>query len=138
MISYLNTPLLYLVYKLFIPLLIIYFINRMELFKYPDEDLVKELRRRYKCKKVTEPKRVILLGNHNKKGPPGSGRGTMGSRLQRKFCMCALSTGDMLRDEIRAETELGKIVDKAIKNGELVNDELVFDLLKKNLERFQI
>ena len=103
----------------------------MELFKYPEEELVKELRRRYKCKKIKDPRRVILLG------PPGSGKGTQSFKLQRRFCMCSLSTGDMLRDEIRAQTKIGKSVEKALETGQLVADDIVLHLIKKNLDRHE-
>lgn len=62
-------------------------------------------------------------------GPPGSGKGTQSVRLAEKFNLIHLSTGDMLRAEIAASTELGKRMSLIMSKGELVPDEVVIELI---------
>jgi adenylate kinase len=62
-------------------------------------------------------------------GPPGSGKGTQSVRLAEKFNLIHLSTGDMLRAEICAGTELGKKMSSIMSKGELVPDEVVIELI---------
>ena len=62
-------------------------------------------------------------------GPPGSGKGTQSVRLSEKFNLIHLSTGDMLRAEIAAGTELGKKMSLIMSKGELVPDEVVIEMI---------
>jgi adenylate kinase len=62
-------------------------------------------------------------------GPPGSGKGTQSVRLAEKFNLIHLSTGDMLRAEIAAGTELGKKMSQIMSTGELVPDEVVIEMI---------
>ncbi len=62
-------------------------------------------------------------------GPPGSGKGTQSVRLAEKFNLIHLSTGDMLRAEIVAGTELGKKMSLIMSKGELVPDEVVIEMI---------
>jgi adenylate kinase len=62
-------------------------------------------------------------------GPPGSGKGTQSVRLAEKFNLIHLSTGDMLRAEIAAGTELGKKMSHIMSKGELVPDEVVIEMI---------
>jgi adenylate kinase len=62
-------------------------------------------------------------------GPPGSGKGTQSVRLAEKFNLIHLSTGDMLRAEIAAGTELGKKMSNIMSKGELVPDEVVIEMI---------
>ena len=62
-------------------------------------------------------------------GPPGSGKGTQSVRLAEKFNLKHLSTGDMLRAEIAAGTELGKKMSAIMATGELVPDEVVIEMI---------
>ena len=62
-------------------------------------------------------------------GPPGSGKGTQSVRLAEKFNLIHLSTGDILRAEIAAGTELGKKMSLIMSKGELVPDEVVIEMI---------
>lgn len=62
-------------------------------------------------------------------GAPGSGKGTQSVKLVEKYGLKHLSTGDILRNEIKAGTELGKLADSYMSKGHLVPDELVIDIL---------
>jgi adenylate kinase len=66
-------------------------------------------------------------------GPPGAGKGTQAKRLAKELNMVQLSTGDMLRDHMARETELGQQI-KAIQNaGKLVSDDIVVALIRDKL-----
>lgn len=66
-------------------------------------------------------------------GPPGSGKGTQAANLSEKMGMAHLSTGDILRDEIKLNTELGQKVESYMNQGNLVPDELIIGLIEKKL-----
>jgi len=67
-------------------------------------------------------------------GPPGSGKGTQSVRLAEKFNLLHLSTGDMLRAEIAAGTELGKKMSLIMSKGELVPDEVVIEMIANKID----
>ena len=67
-------------------------------------------------------------------GPPGSGKGTQSVRLAEKFNLLHLSTGDMLRAEIAAGTELGKKMSTIMSKGELVPDEVVIEMIAVKID----
>ena len=64
-------------------------------------------------------------------GPPGAGKGTQSKFIVKKYNIHQLSTGDLLRDEIKNGTELGSKISSIINSGELVSDEIVGDLIEK-------
>ena len=68
-------------------------------------------------------------------GPPGAGKGTYASRLNVNLGIPHISTGDMVRDEIKAQTELGKKIKQYSDKGELVPDEIIIQLLADRLKR---
>jgi adenylate kinase len=68
-------------------------------------------------------------------GPPGSGKGTQSVKLAEKFNLVHLSTGDMLRAEITAGTELGKKMSSIMAKGELVPDEVVIEMIADKIDR---
>ena len=73
-------------------------------------------------------------------GPPGAGKGTQAKYLVEKLNGFQISTGDMLRDEIKKDSDIGKRIINDMNDGKFVNDEIVnklienvvFDLTKKN------
>ena len=67
-------------------------------------------------------------------GPPGSGKGTQGTRITNELCSCHISTGDLLRKEIRDGTELGMKAKEVMNAGGLVSDDLVLQILKKKID----
>ena len=62
-------------------------------------------------------------------GPPGSGKGTQAQILTDNLNLIHLSVGDLLRENILNNTELGKLASNYVKSGELVPDELIIDLM---------
>ena len=69
-------------------------------------------------------KHIIFLG------PPGAGKGTQAKKLEYEFGIKHISTGDLLRSEIRNNTELGRKVKEIMKAGKLVSDEIVLEIIK--------
>ena len=63
-------------------------------------------------------------------GPPGAGKGTQAKHLVKKINGFQISTGEMLRDEIKKDTEIGKIIINDMNDGKFVNDEIVNKLIK--------
>ena len=68
-------------------------------------------------------------------GPPGAGKGTQASLLSEDNSYLHLSTGELLRKEIDLDTYLGKQVKEIMNKGELVSDQLVLEIVKKNLDK---
>ena len=62
-------------------------------------------------------------------GPPGSGKGTQGERLQDDFRLPYYATGDILREAVRDETEIGKQAKEYMDRGDLVPDEVIIDVI---------
>ncbi len=66
-------------------------------------------------------------------GPPGSGKGTQGARIAEKLKIKRISTGDIFRDHIKRQTELGKMADKLIIEGKLVPDDITNSMVKESV-----
>ena len=63
-------------------------------------------------------------------GPPGAGKGTQSKYLEKKLNNYQVSTGDMLRDEIKKETEIGKKIIGYMNDGKFVDDKIVNKLME--------
>ncbi len=70
---------------------------------------------------------IVLLG------APGAGKGTQGQKLVEEFGIAHISTGDLLRAAVKAQSELGKQAKAYMDAGQLVPDQLVIDLVKERL-----
>lgn len=68
-------------------------------------------------------------------GPPGAGKGTQSAFLVEKYGLIHLSTGDLLRGEIAAQTDLGLAAKDIMDRGELVSDEIVIGMIGSKLEQ---
>jgi adenylate kinase len=73
--------------------------------------------------------RVLLIG------PPASGKGTQGRRIAAEFGVTYLSSGELLRGEVAAQTDLGRRVAGDLANGDLVPDEVILEVLREPLEK---
>ena len=67
-------------------------------------------------------------------GAPGAGKGTQAKLLSKQNSYLHLSTGELLRKEIKIKSDLGLQVKDIMNKGELVSDELVLEIVKKNLD----
>ena len=66
-------------------------------------------------------------------GPPGAGKGTQAKHLVKKLNNFQISTGDMLRDEIQKNSEIGKKILNDMNDGNFVNDQIVNSLIENVL-----
>lgn len=66
-------------------------------------------------------------------GPPGSGKGTQATRLSQRLGLYHLSTGELLRDEVRRQTPFGLQVQSFMAAGELVPDELIISMIQARI-----
>lgn len=72
---------------------------------------------------------IIMLG------APGSGKGTLAKELSKEYNLVHISTGDIFRENIKNETELGKKANEYISKGQLVPDDITIDLVKNRLSQ---
>ena len=68
-------------------------------------------------------------------GPPGAGKGTYSRRLQEQLNIAAISTGDIFREAVKEDSELGRKVKSYLDEGELVPDDIVTAVLEERLKR---
>ena len=64
-------------------------------------------------------------------GPPGAGKGTQAKYLVKKINSFQISTGDLLRDEIKKDTEIGRKIINDMNGGKFVKDEIVNKIIEK-------
>jgi adenylate kinase len=67
-------------------------------------------------------------------GPPGTGKGTIAQYINRKFGYQHISSGDLLRDEVKKKTKIGRQIAPLIKDGKLVEDEIIADIVSKKVK----
>ena len=68
-------------------------------------------------------------------GPPGAGKGTQAQNIVKKFNLLQISTGDLLRKEIRNKSIIGKQIEQIINRGDFVTDDIVNNLLEKTIKK---
>ena len=68
-------------------------------------------------------------------GPPGAGKGTQAIKIAEKFGLIHISTGDLLRAEVKADTGLGKAAKQLMDKGILVNDEIVTGMIDSKISK---
>ena len=63
-------------------------------------------------------------------GPPGAGKGTQAKLICDQFDLNQISTGDLLRNEVKMKTDIGKVIDETISKGDFATDDIVNELIK--------
>ncbi|MEN6481774.1 MAG: adenylate kinase [Anaerolineaceae bacterium] len=74
-------------------------------------------------------KYIVLLG------PPGAGKGTQAQIISEKYGLAHISSGDIFRENLKAQTELGKLAQGYMNRGELVPDDVTIAMIKERLSR---
>ena len=70
-------------------------------------------------------------------GPPGAGKGTQAQLIVKKYNYFQLSTGDLLRNEIKKKTKSGNLIEKIISKGNFVSDEIVNELILQKVSNLK-
>ena len=74
-------------------------------------------------------KNIIFLA------PPAAGKGTLSEMLVEKYGYCHISTGDLLREEIKNGTEIGKQAESLMKDGKFVSDDVIIELISNRITK---
>lgn len=75
------------------------------------------------------PMYIVMLG------PPGAGKGTQAKRIAQELDLVHVSTGDLFRENLKSETELGKLAQQYMDKGELVPDDVTIRMVEERLSR---
>jgi len=94
---------------------------------YSFEALQKEIARRNACSTLPDRRLIFLC-------PPGSGKGTHAPIIKNDYCLCHLSTGDMLRSAITSGSDVGKQAKAIMDAGGLVSDDIVVNIIKDGIK----
>ncbi len=70
-------------------------------------------------------------------GPPGAGKGTQAQNIVKKFNLFQISTGDLLRNEVKNQTDIGKHIENIISKGDFATDDIVNELIKNVISDIQ-
>ncbi len=92
-------------------------------------DLARMLRIRYRSNAPRRPPRVILLG------PPGSGRSTQAATVANRYGLVHLCTRTLLKQEIKRNPDIGKLISQCLDNGDMVPDTIVISLIEQRLKQ---
>jgi adenylate kinase len=90
---------------------------------------MKDLSKRGNCVGEEDRMRLVLLG------PPGSGKGTQAKKLAEKYCIQRISTGDILREEVKDGSLFGQKAKLFMESGKLVPDEIIIQIVERRLRR---
>ena len=103
-----------------------------------NKDLMTDLWYKGKETQIKQDKKVIKIRMKNIVifGAPGSGKGTQSDLMIEHYGLGHISTGDVLRNEIKNGTELGKTAQGFIDNGQLIPDDLMVSILAKKYDEF--
>ena len=74
-------------------------------------------------------KNIILIA------PPAAGKGTQSSLIEEKYNLPHISTGDILRDISKEDSEIGRYILETLSSGGLVKDEIIYELIEKRLKQ---
>lgn len=99
----------------------------VNLSKIATSELVKEVQRRLNCGEKKETRTVFF-------GPPGAGKGTQAPRIMDEYCLCHLSTGDMLRAAVKAGSPMGVKAKAVMDAGKLVSDDIVAGIVAEAIK----
>jgi adenylate kinase len=97
------------------------------LSKVATVELIAEVQRRMTCAEKKETRTVFF-------GPPGAGKGTQAPRMRDEYCLCHLSTGDMLRSAIKNGSQMGKKAKAIMDAGKLVGDDVVVGIVAEAIK----
>ena len=101
----------------------------MDLAKIASIELLRELSRRSRCESKFTQQRTIFVG------PPGAGKGTQAPLIKEEYCLCHLSTGDMLRDAVTSGSDMGKKAKAVMDAGKLVGDDIVVGIVAEAIKK---
>lgn len=96
--------------------------------KAASAEVARELQRQLeRCAQKKERRTVFF-------GPPGAGKGTQAPIIKDEYCLCHLSTGDMLREAVKQGTEMGRKAKAVMDAGKLVSDEIVAGIVAEAIQ----